>query len=63
VQRLHREIKTRLSRDIIDAHLLVVLTAPMIYSLIVPIVLLDLAVMAYQAVCFPNLSDFESAPP
>jgi hypothetical protein len=46
VLRLHREIKTRLSRDIIDAHPLVVLTAPVIYSLIVLIVLLELAVMA-----------------
>ena len=30
-----------------------VLTAPVIYSLIVPIVLVDLWVMAYQAICFP----------
>jgi hypothetical protein len=53
VLRLHREIKTRVSRYLIDANPLVILTAPMIYSLIVPIALLDLCVMAYQAICFP----------
>jgi hypothetical protein len=53
VLRLHRELKTRASRYFIDANPLIVLTAPVIYSLIVPIVLLDLWVMAYQAICFP----------
>jgi len=53
VLRLHREIKTRLSRYILDAHPLVILVTPVIYALIVPIVLLDLATMAYQAICFP----------
>jgi hypothetical protein len=53
VARLHRELKTRLSRYIIEANPLTVLTAPVIYSLIVPIALLDLSVMAYQAICFP----------
>lgn len=33
--------------------LLVVLTAPFIYALIVPLVLLDLFVTLYQAACFP----------
>ena len=51
--RIHREIKTRVSRYLIDAHPLVILTAPVIYSLIVPIALLDLSVIAYQAICFP----------
>ncbi len=53
VARLHRELKTRLSRYIIEANPLTVLTAPVIYSLIVPIALLDLSVMLYQAICFP----------
>jgi len=53
VVRLHREIRTRLSRYIIEANPLVVLTAPVIYALIIPIGLLDLAVIAYQAICFP----------
>jgi hypothetical protein len=37
----------------VNAHPLVVLTAPVIYSLIVPLVLLDLFVTIYQAICFP----------
>src|SRR5258707_1105652 len=51
--RIHQAIKTRASRYFIDANPLIVLTAPVIYSLIVPVVLLDLWVMAYQAICFP----------
>ncbi|MGA7810790.1 hypothetical protein [Bradyrhizobium sp.] len=53
VLELHRQIRTRLSRYLIEAHPLIVLTAPVIYAMIVPIVLLDLAVMIYQAICFP----------
>jgi hypothetical protein len=53
VLRIHREIKVGLARYIRDANPLVVLTAPVIYSLIVQIALLDLFVMAYQAICFP----------
>jgi hypothetical protein len=53
VKRLHRAIKTRLSRYIRDANPWVALSAPVIYSLIVPLALADLWVMAYQAVCFP----------
>jgi len=53
VERLHRELKTRVSRYVIEANPLTVLTAPVIYSLIIPIALLDLSVMVYQAICFP----------
>jgi hypothetical protein len=53
ILRRHRELKTRLSTYILNAHPLVVLTAPVIYALIVPFVLLDLFVTLYQAVCFP----------
>jgi len=53
VLRIHREIKTRVSRYMIDANPLTVLTAPVIYSLVIPIALLDLSVMVYQAICFP----------
>src|SRR5258708_7186619 len=51
--RRHRELRTRLARYLLAAHPLVVLTAPVLYSLIVPFVLLDLFVTVYQAVCFP----------
>jgi len=53
VLRIHHEIKTQASRYLIDANPLMILTAPVIYSLIVPVALLDLSVMAYQAICFP----------
>jgi hypothetical protein len=53
VKRLHRAIKVRSTRYFIDANPWIVLTAPVIYSLLVPIVLVDLWVMAYQAICFP----------
>lgn len=51
--RRHRELKTALSTYLWNAPLLVILTAPAIYSLIVPLVLLDIFVTAYQAICFP----------
>jgi hypothetical protein len=53
ILRRHRELKTRLSTYIRKAHPLVILTAPVIYALIAPLVLLDLFVTIYQAVCFP----------
>lgn len=53
ILRRHREQKTRLSTYIRKAHPLVILIAPVIYALIVPLVLLDLFVTIYQAVRFP----------
>jgi hypothetical protein len=53
VLRIHHAIKTRATRYFIEANPLIVLTAPVIYSLIVPIALADVWVMAYQAICFP----------
>ncbi|HYE37661.1 hypothetical protein [Methylocaldum sp.] len=51
--REHRKLKAGLTRYITKANRLNLLTAPLIYSLIVPFALLDLAVTLYQAVCFP----------
>jgi hypothetical protein len=51
--RRHRELQVRLSSYLLHARPLVVLTAPIIYSLIIPFVLLDLFVTVYQAICFP----------
>jgi hypothetical protein len=51
--RRHRELRTKLLPYILRAHPLIVLTAPVIYSLIFPFLLLDLSVTIYQAVCFP----------
>jgi hypothetical protein len=53
IEKLQRAIKVRASRYFLQANPLIVLTAPVIYSLIVPILLVDLWVMAYQAICFP----------
>ena len=53
VLRVQRAIKVGLARYILNAHPLIVLTAPVIYSLIIPIALADLWVMAYQTICFP----------
>jgi hypothetical protein len=47
ILRRHRELRTRLSTYVLNARLLVILTAPIIYALIVPLVLLDLFVTVY----------------
>jgi len=49
----HRAMKTHLLRYIAGARLLIVLSAPLIYAVIVPLLLLDIVVTLYQAVCFP----------
>ncbi len=53
ILRRHRELKTRLSAYILGAQPLVIITAPVIYSVIVPLALLDLFITIYQAICFP----------
>jgi hypothetical protein len=53
VLKRHRELKARLSRYILGARPLFILAAPLIYSLIIPFVLLDLFISVYQFVCFP----------
>jgi hypothetical protein len=49
----HRRLKVGLFRYLREARLLFVLTAPVIYAGIVPLLLLDLFISLYQAVCFP----------
>lgn len=49
----HRRLKVGLARYLREARPLVVLTAPVIYAGIVPLLLLDLMVSLYQAICFP----------
>jgi hypothetical protein len=51
--RRHRALRVKLSSYLLNARPLVVLTAPVIYSLIIPFVLLDAFMMVYQAICFP----------
>ena len=49
----HRELKTSFWLYMRNARPLIILTAPVIYSVIIPFVLLDLFVTVYQAICFP----------
>jgi len=53
IERRHEALKQKLMPYIAGARPLVVLTAPVIYSMIVPFVVLDLFVTIYQAICFP----------
>ena len=49
----HRQMATRIGAYLADAPLLFLLTAPIIYSLILPLLLLDIFVWIYQLICFP----------
>ena len=53
MRRRHRELREGWLSFLSRTRPLVVLTAPVIYALILPLVLLDLFVTIYQAVCFP----------
>ncbi len=62
ILRRHRELRTRLSTYLLNARPLVVLTAPVIYALIVPLVLLDLFVSIYQRSLFSGVWNPEGEP-
>jgi hypothetical protein len=49
----HKRLKLGIPRFIRQSSPLSLLTAPLIYSLVVPIALLDLWISIYQGVCFP----------
>ncbi len=51
-RRRHRELRVRFLVFIRRTRPMVVLTAPVIYSLIIPFVILDIFVTIYQAICF-----------
>ena len=53
VARQQRRFKTSLFRYLRRARLLNLLTAPVIYSGIIPLLLLDLFLFVYQRLCFP----------
>ena len=53
ILRRHEQLKTGLLKYVSNARPLTVLTAPVIYSLIIPIVVVDVWVAVYQAICFP----------
>ncbi len=52
-RRRHRELRVNLLVFLRATRPMVLVTAPFIYALIIPFVLLDLFVWVYQAVCFP----------
>jgi hypothetical protein len=52
VRLAHKRLKQSVPRFLRESRVPNVLTAPLIYSLIVPIALLDLWITLYQAVCF-----------
>jgi hypothetical protein len=49
----HRLLKANLARYVFGARPVMILTAPAIYALIIPFLVLDAFVAVYQAVCFP----------
>jgi len=53
VKARHKELKTGLLRFLRGSPLSTLITAPILYSVFIPIVLLDLWASLYQAVCFP----------
>jgi hypothetical protein len=52
VHEAHRRVKQRLPAFLRESSPMTIVTAPVIYSLIVPVALLDLWVTLYQAICF-----------
>lgn len=53
VRRHHKELRTSLRRYLRESYLPTILTAPIIYSVAIPFVVLDLWVSIYQLVCLP----------
>lgn len=49
----HRQMRVRWSTFLRRTRPMVVLTAPVIYSVVIPLALLDLFVTLYQWICFP----------
>lgn len=49
----HRKLKVSLFYWLAHSEIRNVVTAPIIYSLIIPVVLLDIAITTYQLTCFP----------
>jgi hypothetical protein len=52
VRVVHHRLKQRIPRFLRESSLRNTLTAPVVYSLIVPFALLDLWISVYQAICF-----------
>jgi hypothetical protein len=53
IEEMHKKFSSSLFRYIVGAPLLTILSAPVIYAMILPTLLLDLCLFVYQAICFP----------
>lgn len=53
IRELHARLRESVPAYLVGANVWSLLTAPVIYSLVVPFVLLDLWVSVYQRICFP----------
>jgi len=49
----HRELRVSVWNFIKRANIMLIVTAPVIYSLIIPIVMLDVFLLVFQTICFP----------
>jgi hypothetical protein len=49
----HRQLKISSWKHLRKTELLVILTSPLIYACVIPFLLLDASVAAYQFICFP----------
>lgn len=53
MRRRHRELAARWSDYVYDSGVMIILTIPVIWSALVPAIILDVVVAAYQWTCFP----------
>jgi hypothetical protein len=53
LKRIHRELKTGVVAWLRTSEIRNVISAPFIYAMVIPIALLDLFLVVYQAICFP----------
>ncbi len=54
----HRAVRTKGSRFVAESSFGATVTAPVIYSLIVPLILVDIRVSLYQEICFRAYGNF-----
>lgn len=53
ILKLHRSLRKGILRYLYESNFLFVLSAPVIYAMIIPAAVLDLFCRVYQAICFP----------
>ena len=53
IRQRHLELRTGLSRYLYESGILALVFAPVVYSLFIPLVLLDIFTSVYQFLCFP----------